>query len=167
MKDKCNRLRRWQTFILQHSTTLTSIYCDNFEIYAASIIVLGTSFTFFRRETRIRQVCILRYIMDIHDDGDATMDTKLSNTLPITSSSTGLHTEIKHIQTYELMTYLGYTSQTDGNQKPQLTKHITKRKEFARLISTSNMTRHQIHTSSQNIVNSNLTHILSSTSYTD
>ena len=65
------------------------------------------------------------------------------------------------------MVYIGYISQPDDNQNPQLITHETKAKEFARIINTSNMTRHQIHTSFQSIVNSILTHILSSTSYTD
>ena len=91
------------------------------------------------------------------------MDTHSSHTLPITSSNTGLHTEIKQLQTNEPMTYLGYTSQPDGNQTPQLTKHVLKTTAFARMISTSNMNRHQTHTSSQSIINSTLIHILSST----
>ena len=102
-----------------------------------------------------------------HDDGTATMDKSTPHTLPITSSNTGRHTDIKQLQPNEPMTYLGYTSQPDGNQNPQLNKHIAKANSFARLISTSNMTRHQTHTSSQSIVNSTLTHILSSTSYND
>ena len=95
------------------------------------------------------------------------MDTHSSHTLPITSSNTGLHTEIKQLQTNEPMTYLGYTSQPDGNQIPQLTQHVLQATSFARVISTSNMTRYQTQTSSQIIVNSTLTYILSSTSYTD
>ena len=95
------------------------------------------------------------------------MDNNSPYTLPITSSNTGLHTEIKQFQTDEPLTYLGYTSQPDGNQNPQLNKHVSKATEFARLISTSNMTRYQTHTSSQSIVNSTLTHILSSISYND
>ena len=91
------------------------------------------------------------------------MDTKLSYTHPITLINTGIHPERKYLQTDEPMTYLGYTSQSDGNQYSPITKHITKVKEFARLISTSNMTRRHIHTSSQSIINSTLTHILSST----
>ena len=63
------------------------------------------------------------------------------------------------------MIYFEYTSQPDGNQNPQLTKHVLQAIEFARLIRISNMIRHQIHTSSQSIVNSTLSHILSSTSY--
>ena len=95
------------------------------------------------------------------------MNKTTPHTLPITSSNTGLHTEIKQLQTDEPMTYLGYISYPDGNQKPQLDKHVSKATEFVRLISTSNMTRYQTHTSSQSIVNSTLTHILSTTSYND
>ena len=65
------------------------------------------------------------------------------------------------------MTYLEYTSQADGNQHPQLNKQVSKATGIARLISTSNMTRHQTHTFSQSIVNSILAHIISPTSYTD
>ena len=112
---------------------------------------------FFQRETVIRKVRI--YIMSwiFHEDGTITIDTHLSYTLPITSSNIGLHTEIKELQTDEPMTYLGYTSQLDGNHNPRLITHTTKAKEFARLISTSSIARHQVYTSSQNIVNSTLT----------
>ena len=75
------------------------------------------------------------------------MNTHSSHTRPITSSNTGLHTEIIQLQTNEPMTYLGYTSQPDGNQIPQLTKHVLQATSFARVISTSNMTRHLTQTS--------------------
>ena len=102
-----------------------------------------------------------------HKDVTTIMDKYSPHTLPITSSNTGLYTEIKQLQTNEPMIYLGYMSQPDENQTPQLTKHVSKATAFARMISTSNMTRYQTYTSSQSIVNSTLTRILSSTSYTD
>ena len=92
-----------------------------------------------------------------HEDGTITIDKHLSYKLPITSSNTGLHTEIKEVQTDEPMTYLGYTSQLDENHNQRLITYATKAKEFARLISTSSIARHQVYTSSQNIVNSTLT----------
>ena len=66
----------------------------------------------------------------------------------------------------EPITYLGYTSQSNEHQEPQFINIFIKAQALVRLISTSNMTRHNIHTASQSIVNSTLIHILSSTSYT-
>ena len=50
-----------------------------------------------------------------NEGGVTTMNTNSVYTLPITSRSTGVHTEIKHLQIKESFAYLGYIWQPNGN----------------------------------------------------
>ena len=88
-------------------------------------------------------------------------------TLPITSSETGDITDSKHKRCTQEFAYIGYTSRPDGNKSPQYKIHLTKAKALAKQIASSNMTKHQIHVTSQSIVNCVLHYILASKFFTN
>ena len=95
------------------------------------------------------------------------MNENIDYTLLITSSDTGDFTEIKHKRCTQEFSYIGYASRPYGKQSPQYKINLTKANTLVKQISSSNMTRHQIHVTSQSIVNGILHHILLSTSFTD
>ena len=100
-------------------------------------------------------------------DGTSMVDNTSAFKISITSSETKESINVPHLHPDQPVTYLGHTSQPDGKQSAPFQLVLSKTKNFARRILSTNMSRQLIAMTNISIINPTFTYPLTSTCFND
>ena len=100
-------------------------------------------------------------------DGTSKVDNTSAFRIPITSSETKESINVPYLHPDQPVTYLGHTSQPDGNQTAPFNLVLNKTKNFARRIVSTNMSRQLITMTNSSIINPAIKYPLTPTCFTN
>ena len=100
-------------------------------------------------------------------DGTSKVDNTSVFRIPITSAETKESINVPYLHSNQPVTYLGHTSQPDGNQTAPYNLVLSKTKNLARRIISTNMSRQLITMTNSSIINLTIKYPLTSTCFTD
>ena len=100
-------------------------------------------------------------------DGTSKVDNTSVFRIPKTSSETKEIINVPYLHPNQPLTYLCHTSQLDGNQTAPYNLVLSKIKNFARRIISTNMRRQLITITNSSIINPTIKYSLTSTCFTD